>query len=89
MAMTTQNSRGAMSTPTGGKPAVMGLGHQPQGQQPAIMGIPSHQQGIGMKPGTQVPPANVLQVVKQVDDQFNSKVFIFYLDFFGSLPLFT
>jgi E1A/CREB-binding protein len=79
MAMTTQNSRGAMSTtPTGGKPAVMGLGHQPQGQQPAIMGIPSHQQGIGMKPGTQVPPANVLQVVKQVDDQFNSKVFIFY-----------
>jgi E1A/CREB-binding protein len=85
MAMTTQNSRGAMSTPTGGKPAVMGLGHQPQGQQPAIMGIPSHQQGIGMKPGTQVPPANVLQVVKQVDDQFNSKVFIFYFDFFGSL----
>lgn len=25
-----------------------------------------HQSGIGMKPGTQKPPANVLQVVKQV-----------------------
>lgn len=29
------------------------------------MGSP-HQPGIGMKPGTQTPPANVLQVVKQV-----------------------
>lgn len=29
------------------------------------MGSP-HQPGIGLKPGTQTPPANVLQVVKQV-----------------------
>lgn len=28
--------------------------------------LPSHQPGIGLKPGTQTPPANVLQVVKQV-----------------------
>lgn len=76
--MTTQNSRGAMTTPTGGKPAVMGLAHQPQGQQPAIMGLPSHQQGIGMKPGTQGPPANVLQVVKQVKYRFRSILLIFY-----------
>lgn len=27
---------------------------------------PPHQPGIGLKPGTQTPPANVLQVVKQV-----------------------
>lgn len=27
----------------------------------------SHQPGMGMKPGTQTPPANVLQVVKQVN----------------------
>jgi E1A/CREB-binding protein len=65
--MTTQNSRGAMSTPTGAAPAVMGMAHQTPVQQAAIMGMPSpHQQGIGMKPGTQGPPANVLQVVKQV-----------------------
>lgn len=29
----------------------------------------SHQPGIGMKPGTQTPPANVLQVVKQVQEE--------------------
>lgn len=28
--------------------------------------VSPHQPGIGMKPGTQTPPANVLQVVKQV-----------------------
>lgn len=33
------------------------------------MGIPSHQPGIGLKPGTQTPPANVLQVVKQVQEE--------------------
>lgn len=30
------------------------------------MGSP-HQTGIGLKPGTHTPPANVLQVVKQVN----------------------
>lgn len=29
-------------------------------------GMVSPHQGIGLKPGTQTPPANVLQVVKQV-----------------------
>ncbi|KAJ8934660.1 hypothetical protein NQ318_017026 [Aromia moschata] len=34
------------------------------------MGIQSpHQPGIGLKPGTQTPPANVLQVVKQVQEE--------------------
>lgn len=28
-----------------------------------------HQPGIGLKPGTQTPPANVLQVVKQVQEE--------------------
>lgn len=28
-----------------------------------------HHPGIGMKPGTQTPPANVLQVVKQVQEE--------------------
>lgn len=28
-----------------------------------------HQAGIGVKPGTQTPPANVLQVVKQVQEE--------------------
>lgn len=32
--------------------------------------LPSpHQPGIGLKPGTQTPPANVLQVVKQVQEE--------------------
>uniref|UniRef100_A0A1B6BX87 histone acetyltransferase n=1 Tax=Clastoptera arizonana TaxID=38151 RepID=A0A1B6BX87_9HEMI len=30
---------------------------------------PPHQPGIGLKPGTQTPPANVLQVVKQVQEE--------------------
>ncbi|VEN43169.1 unnamed protein product [Callosobruchus maculatus] len=35
-----------------------------------VMGIQSpHQPGIGMKPGAQTPPANVLQVVKQVQEE--------------------
>lgn len=34
------------------------------------MGMQSpHQAGIGIKPGTQTPPANVLQVVKQVQEE--------------------
>ncbi|XP_067008737.1 CREB-binding protein [Anabrus simplex] len=37
----------------------------PQGAGGMVVGIPSHQPGIGLKPGTQTPPANVLQVVKQ------------------------
>lgn len=82
MAMTTQSVRGAMST-SGGKPATMAMVHQPQSQQPAIMGIPSHQQGIGMKPGTQGPPANVLQVVKQVKYFFGYH--FSYLDSVASL----
>jgi E1A/CREB-binding protein len=36
----------------------------------SAMGIQSpHQPGIGLKPGTQTPPANVLQVVKQVQEE--------------------
>lgn len=35
-----------------------------------MSGIQSpHQPGIGLKPGTQTPPANVLQVVKQVQEE--------------------
>lgn len=34
------------------------------------IGIQSpHQPGMGLKPGTQTPPANVLQVVKQVQEE--------------------
>lgn len=33
-------------------------------------GMVSPHQGIGLKPGTQTPPANVLQVVKQVSIRF-------------------
>lgn len=34
------------------------------------VGIQSpHQPGMGLKPGTQTPPANVLQVVKQVQEE--------------------
>lgn len=36
----------------------------PPGVVPSMM--QPHQPGMGMKPGTQTPPANVLQVVKQV-----------------------
>lgn len=32
-------------------------------------GMGSPHQGIGMKPGAQTPPANVLQVVRQVSDE--------------------
>ncbi|XP_065159068.1 CREB-binding protein isoform X2 [Atheta coriaria] len=36
----------------------------------AGLGVQSpHQPGIGLKPGTQTPPANVLQVVKQVQEE--------------------
>ena len=34
--------------------------------QPGILLPQQHQPGIGIKPGSQTPPANVLQVVKQV-----------------------
>lgn len=71
MAMTTQNSR-TMSGAGSGAPvqgAVMPSLQNPAtpAAQGAVLGLPSpHQPGIGLKPGTQTPPANVLQVVKQV-----------------------
>lgn len=34
-----------------------------------------HQAGLGVKPGAQTPPANVLQVVKQVSDCMCTNVF--------------
>ncbi|XP_044255376.1 CREB-binding protein-like isoform X6 [Tribolium madens] len=40
------------------------------GMANSAIGITSpHQPGIGLKPGTQTPPANVLQVVKQVQEE--------------------
>lgn len=36
-----------------------------------------HQPGLGVKPGAQTPPANVLQVVKQVGDFCKILVFSF------------
>lgn len=55
-------------------PVTVGAGQPLQQGQPNIppqaVGVPSmmqtHPPGIAMKPGTQTPPANVLQVVKQV-----------------------
>lgn len=42
---------------------VMGLGNANIGLQAP------HQPGVGLKPGTQTPPANVMQVVKQVQEE--------------------
>ncbi|XP_044749866.1 CREB-binding protein isoform X2 [Coccinella septempunctata] len=44
---------------------VMGLGNA------TGLGLqaPPHQPGVGLKPGTQTPPANVMQVVKQVQEE--------------------
>ncbi|KAL3266918.1 hypothetical protein HHI36_011068 [Cryptolaemus montrouzieri] len=42
---------------------VMGLGNAGLGLQTP------HQPGVGLKPGTQTPPANVMQVVKQVQEE--------------------
>lgn len=45
----------------------MGAGALPNA---GLTGMQSpHQPGIGLKPGTQTPPANVLQVVKQVQEE--------------------
>ena len=38
------------------------------GMSPTNLPSP-HQSGIGLKPGTQTPPAHVLQVVKQVQEE--------------------
>lgn len=39
------------------------------GISPTQLPSPHHHSGIGMKPGPQTPPANVLQVVKQVQEE--------------------
>lgn len=62
--MAVMNTRGGGST-------VMPAAVSPGAQQAVVMPTlptpgPPHQPGIGLKPGTQTPPANVLQVVKQV-----------------------
>lgn len=64
----------AMSNPTssitaqstaGGSKEEMSPGAVSPAQAMGSMGSPNHT-GMGMKPGTQKPPAAVLQVVKQV-----------------------
>lgn len=53
-----QTSNVAMATGVAMKPGV------------SATNLPSpHQPGIGLKPGTQTPPAHVLQVVKQVQEE--------------------
>lgn len=53
-----QTSNVAMATGVAMKPGV------------STSNLPSpHQPGIGLKPGTQTPPAHVLQVVKQVQEE--------------------
>jgi len=53
-----QTSNVAMSTGVAMKPGV------------STSNLPTpHQPGIGLKPGTQTPPAHVLQVVKQVQEE--------------------
>lgn len=66
--MAVMNTRGGGST-------VMPAAVSPGAQQAVVMPTlptpgPPHQPGIGLKPGTQTPPANVLQVVKQVHLSF-------------------
>lgn len=72
---TTAPSVQSMSTP--GVPAIQGgpMASGSGGMSPSSVASPvssmggmvsPHQPGIGLKPGTQTPPANVLQVVKQV-----------------------
>ena len=58
MQSTQQSSNATMSTGVAMKP----------GMSPTNLPSP-HQPGIGFKPGTQTPPANVLQVVKQVQEE--------------------
>lgn len=56
----------------GGSKEEMSPGSISPAQSMGGMGSPHHA-GIGMKPGTQKPPAAVLQVVKQVRDSFSRK----------------
>uniref|UniRef100_A0A1Y1MJM8 histone acetyltransferase n=1 Tax=Photinus pyralis TaxID=7054 RepID=A0A1Y1MJM8_PHOPY len=76
--MQSANSVNASSVPnlsSGGQNVVPGAvspanSMNPNSMATTGMGMQSpHQQGIGMKPGTQTPPANVLQVVKQVQEE--------------------
>lgn len=64
---------------TRGSAAVMGSAAvSPGAPQTVVMPAPGppHQPGIGLKPGTQTPPANVLQVVKQVSVKQTSALLI-------------
>lgn len=64
--MTTMGTR----PPVAGAPgaALPGTSQAPTPPAPGVVGgmQPPHQPGIGLKPGTQAPSPNVLQVVKQV-----------------------
>lgn len=59
--------------PSVGTGAVSPAGPMSAGALPNSAGLTGmqspHQPGIGLKPGTQTPPANVLQVVKQVQEE--------------------
>lgn len=48
---------------------------------PALMAPQPTHQSLGLKPGSQTPPANVLQVVKQVSPSFflYPKLIVFFL----------
>lgn len=63
--------------PSVGNPAVSPAGSLGAGGLPNSAGLPGmqspHQPGIGLKPGTQTPPANVLQVVQQVQAEAASQ----------------
>jgi hypothetical protein len=63
--MTQSSSVTAAVTAAGGSKEEMSPGSISPAQAMGNMGSPHHA-GIGMKPGTQKPPAAVLQVVKQV-----------------------
>lgn len=76
-------SQSSAAVPTqvtaGGSKEEMSPGSISPAQGMAGMGSPHHA-GIGMKPGTQKPPAAVLQVVKQVNITKNLLVTIMFND---------
>lgn len=71
-----QMAGGVQSVPAGAVSPVNSMGAPGLGAAAAAAAAaglggmqPPHQPGIGLKPSTQTPPANVLQVVKQVQEE--------------------
>ena len=71
--MTNQRPTGSESALQSGPPTpnpTMSTGAvMKPGISPTSLPSPHHQPGIGMKPAPQTPPAHVLQVVKQVQEE--------------------